>query len=149
MKKLFAIIFLMSISLAMFAQSTSPRFGTLKNQDNTGRVLTYKAINIVSANLSGANKAYTMQPNAFLTIYRITLPADTTALTLTQPTVSNACLGDEIVIIASAASSTPLIKFQGSNWINAGTATLSTKLRAVIKMVFDGAKWVESYRLVQ
>jgi len=45
MKKIIGIIVLLSAVVLCSAQSTSPRFGTLKNQDNTGRVLTYALVN--------------------------------------------------------------------------------------------------------
>ena len=40
MKKLFSLLFLIAIVAFANAQSTTPRFGTAKNDDNTGRVCT-------------------------------------------------------------------------------------------------------------
>jgi len=143
MKKLIAIIFLFSLAFATFAQSTSPRFGTLKNQDNTGRVLNYKLVTVTD--VAGADSVI-CKPNAWTTIYKVTL---LDSLTLKQPTVTYSYLGDNIEIIASCTSGTPKLKFYGTNWLSAGTATLSSNKRAVIKFVFDGAKWVETGRYVQ
>jgi len=143
MKKLFAIIFLLSLSIAMFAQSTSPKFGTLKNQDNTGRILNYKLVALTDAT---GNDSIAVKPNAYTTIYNITLKD---SLTLKQPVVTNCNLGDKIEILLSAPSGTPFLKLYGTNWKATYKATLSTGLRGVIELVFDGAKWVEEGRNIQ
>lgn len=143
MKKFIFLMLLTISGLAVIAQSTSPRFGTAKNQDNTGRVLTYTYVSVTDA--AGADSV-TATPAAFETIYRVSL---TDSLTMSQPVVTKSYAGDNITIIASAASGTPKLKFYGSYWQTAGTATLSTGLRAVIKLVFDGSKWVEASRVVQ
>jgi len=57
-------------------------------------------------------------------------------------------LGDELTLLITGTSGDK-VKFTGSNWVSAGTATLSSGLKAVIKFVFDGAKWVEASRVVQ
>jgi len=143
MKKLFAVIFLLAISVAMFGQSTSPRFGTLKNQDNTGRVLNYKLVAVTDA--TGADSVVIV-PNAYTTIYKVVLKD---SLTFKAPNVTYSSLGDKIEIILSAASGTPFLKFYGTNWLTAGKATMSSGLRGVIELVFDGAKWVEEGRYIQ
>lgn len=124
------------------AQSTSPRFGTTPNADNTGRVLTYKYQSIVDA--SGAD-SISLYPSAFNTIVRVAL---TDNYTFKQPNIRNSKAGDVIQIVASGASGT-ILKFSGSYFQTAGTATLSTGGRAVISLIFDGAKWVEASRVVQ
>lgn len=124
------------------AQSTSPRFGTLKNQDNTGRVLTYKLVAVADA--TGADSV-TIAPNAFETIYRVTA---LDSLTFKSPVVRNSYLGDVVTIMVTGTSG-DLIKFTGSNWVSAGTATLSSGLNAIIRFRFNGAKWVEQSRVVQ
>ena len=143
MKKIFSILFLMALMLTAIAQSTSPRFGTLKNQDNTGRILTYGYVGVTDA---AGNDSYVVKPNAYETIYKVTL---IDSLTFTQPTVTKCSLGDKMTIILNAASGTPKLKFSGDVWINAGTAKLSTKVRGVLVMIFDGAKWVEVSRVIQ
>ena len=148
MKKSFAFLaFALSIALVIpdyaKAQSTSPRFGTTKNQDNTGRVLNYAYVNVTDA--TGADSV-TSRANAFETIYRVVL---VDSLTFKAPVVTNCKAGDRITILASAASGTPFLKFNGTNWITAGTMTMTTRLRGVINLIFDGAKWVESGRYVQ
>ena len=143
MKKLFAVIFLLAISIAMYGQSTSPRFGTLKNQDNTGRVLNYKVVTVTD--VTGADSTV-VSSNAYTTIYNVTLKD---SLTLKQPIVTNCYFGDKIEIILTAPSGTPFLKFYGSNWKTAGKATLSTGLKGIIELVFDGAKWIEEGRYIQ
>lgn len=143
MKQLiFSILFLLVGSLAVDAQSTSPRFGTATNQDNTGRVLTYKYLTLTDA--AGAD-SLTIRPAAYHTVYRVDL-AD--SLFLKSPSVADSYAGDQVTIVASGASG-DLLKFAGTNFITAGTATLSTSARAIIHLVFDGSKWVEASRVVQ
>jgi len=143
MKNLFSIAILIAFVATSFAQSTSPRFGTGNNQDNTGRALTYKYVSVTDA--AGADSVIA-KPSAFQTIYRVTL---TDSLTFKQPVVTTSYAGDNMIIICSAATGTPKLKFTGSNWLTAGSATLSTNLRSVIRLVFDGAKWVETGRYTQ
>lgn len=123
------------------AQSTSPRFGTAKNTDNTGRVLTYKLVSVTDA--AGADTVI-LRPNAWETIYKV---AALDSLTLGQPVLTNAYYGDAIILQITGTSG-DLIKFTGSNWVSAGTATLSSGLNAIITFRFNGTKWVEQSRVV-
>jgi hypothetical protein len=141
-------IYLIIVCFTLFAvgasaQSTTPRYGTGANQDNTGRILTYKYVSLTDA--VGADSVIA-RPREYSTLYRVVL---VDSFTFKQPVITSCYAGDYITIVASAASGTPKMKFTGSNWITAGTATLSTGLRAVIRLVFDGAKWVEVSRVVQ
>lgn len=146
MKNLFALLFLFAFSFALApeaeAQSTSPRFGTLKNQDNTGRVLNYAFVSVADA--AGADSVVA-RPAAWETIYKV---AVLDSITFKQPVVTNCYAGDIITIMATGTSG-DLIKFTGSNWVSAGTATLSSGLNAIIRFRFNGAKWVEESRVVQ
>ena len=139
MKKLLFILSFLIAVVAVNAQSTSPRFGTAKNQDNTGRVLTYNYVAVTDA--TGADSVI-ITPAAYQTFYRVTL---TDSLTFKQPVLKASYAGDHITIIASGASGT-FIKFTGSYWVTSGTATLSTGGRSIISLTFDGAKWVENVR---
>ena len=142
MKK-FILFFIALISFACVnAQSTSLRFGTTKNDDNTGRVLTYAYKSITDG--TGADSAL-LVPAAYKTYVRIAL---TDSFYLKSPTVTKSYAGDILVIVSSGSSGSKL-KFAGTNFISAGTATLSSSGRAVITFVFDGAKWVESGRVIQ
>lgn len=143
MKKI-AFIFLIVLGANIAkAQSTSPRFGTRAGSDNTGRVLTYKYQSVTDA--AGADSV-TLNPSAWETIVRIAL---VDSVFLNSPVVTRSFAGDKLVVIASSASSGKKLKFAGTNFISTGTATTSTGNRAVVKFVFDGAKWVESDRTVQ
>ena len=124
------------------AQSTGPRFDTTHVGDNTGRVLTYRYFSVQDN--TGADSV-ALSPRAWFTIIPIAM---TDSFCLKQPIITQCYAGDNLEIIASGASGTK-VKFNGSYWITTGTATLSTKGRAVIKFVFDGAYWVEANRTVQ
>ncbi len=127
---------------AVQAQSTSPRFGTAKNQDNTARVLTFKTQSLTDA--AGADSA-TIEPNAWHTIVQV---AALDSFTLKSPTVTNCSYGDQLVIYVTGTSGDKL-KFTGTNWASSGTATLSSVAKAIIEFFFDGAKWTEKTRTVQ
>lgn len=142
-KVIFLLIGALSFLSATQAQSTTPRYGTSANQDNTGRALSWRWVTVTDA--AGADSIVS-RARDYHTTYRVTL---TDSLTFKQPVVTSCYAGDQMEIIVSAASGTPFLKFTGTNWVTAGTATLSTKLRAVIRFVFDGAKWVEASRVVQ
>jgi hypothetical protein len=142
-KLLFLLVIGASIATQVISQTTTPRFGITVGADNTGRTVTYKYKAITD--VAGAD-SIAVAPGAWQTLYKVTL---TDSFTFKQPVVTNCYFGDQITIIASAASGTPKLKFTGSKWKTAGTATLSTGLRAVIDLVFDGAAWVERSRVVQ
>lgn len=141
MKKLFSIFAALLVFGVVSAQSTSPRFGTAKNTDNTGRVLTYKLVSVTDA--AGADSV-TVAPSAFETIYKLSA---LDSLTFKSPTVTNSYYGDQVTIQVSGASGTK-VKFTGTNWVSAGTATLSSGLNAIITFRFNGTKWVEQSRVV-
>ena len=141
MKNLIVIIALF-IGVSVSAQSTSPRFGTAKNQDNTYRVLTLKKAAIVDA---AGNDTVSVVPSAYMSY--VTCDA-VDSVTVKIGSVASSYFGDNLQLIVSGTSGKK-VKFIGSNLLTAGTATLSSNGRAVITFVFDGAKWVESARVVQ
>ena len=142
MKKLLIVLFAICFTVAANAQSTSPRFGTTKSQDNTGRVLNYKLVSVTDA--AGADSVVS-KASAWETVYKV---ATTDSITFKQPVVTDCYYGDQITIMAAGASGTK-VKFTGSNWVSAGTATLSSGLNAIITFRFNGTKWVEQSRVVQ
>ena len=144
MKKIIGIIVLLSAVVLCSAQSTSPRFGTLKNQDNTGRVLTYALVNYTD--VAGADSLKTL-PNAWQTIYNFTISTD--SVLFGSPVLAKSFLGDNIVIIVQGSATGKKLKFSGTNIIGAGTVTTTTNKKAVVRLIFDGAKWVETGRYVQ
>lgn len=142
MKKLLFILAAMVAIFAANAQSTTPRWGSGPNNDNTGRVLTWNFKSITDA--AGADST-TLVPGAYNTTVRLAL---TDSFFFKSPSVKQSFAADVLTIVASGASGTK-VKFAGSNFISAGTATLSTLGRAVVTFIFDGAKWVEQSRVVQ
>jgi hypothetical protein len=142
MKNLIALFAFIFAFVAVNAQSTSPRFGTAKNTDNTGRVLTYKLVSVTDA--AGADSV-TVAPNAWETLYKV---AALDSITFKSPTVTNSYYGDRVVLMVSGTSGDK-VKFTGTNWQSAGTATLSSGLVAVITFRFNGTKWIEESRVVQ
>lgn len=142
MKKLLFILAAMVAVFAANAQSTTPRWGSGPNNDNTGRVLTWKYQSITDA--AGADSV-TLVPSAYNSTIRVAL---TDSFFFKSPSVKQSFAADVLTIVASGASGTK-VKFAGSNFISAGTATLSTGGRAVVTFIFDGAKWVEQSRVVQ
>lgn len=141
MKKILFVLFTIC-TLAAVAQSTSPRFGTTAGRDNTFRTLTCKLTALTDA--AGADSA-TLSTSAYNTLVTI---AVLDSFALKSPTVTKAFLGDQLTIIATGTSG-DMLKFTGTNWVSAGTATLSSGLKAVVRFIFDGAKWVEASRVVQ
>lgn len=141
MKKFIALILGTISILSASAQSTTPRyFGA--NNDNTGRALTYNWI--AKTDATGADTLKFI-PNGYKTTVRATL---TDSLGLSISSVTKSYAGDQMQVIASGASGTK-VKFIGSNFQTAGTATLSSGLFAIISLVFSGTKWVEYSRVVQ
>jgi len=142
MKKILFILSFVAFSFVSNAQSTTPRFGSGVGNDNTGRVLTYVYTSVTDA--AGADSV-TLKPNAWETVVRITL---VDSLMLNSPSVTRSFAGDRMELVVSGASGKK-VKFAATNFITAGTATLSTSGRSVISLIFDGAKWVESGRVTQ
>jgi len=143
MKKIFILIMLF-VAVGIMAQSTSPRFGTLKNQDNTGRILTYSYVTATDA--AGFDSIKTA-PNTYETIYNLTVSTD--SLRFGSPNVKFSCAGDIIKIIVQSASTGKKLTFKSPLIIGQGAVTTTTKGKAVVAFIFDGAKWVELYRLAQ
>ena len=138
------VLFILSIIFATnaIAQSTSPRFGTTKNKDNTFRTLTNKLVSVTD--VDGADSV-TLSPSGYNNLINVSA---LDSLTFKSPTVTNCYLGDELTMVIVGTSGDK-IKFTGTTWVSAGTATLSSGLNAVIRFVFNGNEWVEASRVVQ
>lgn len=141
MKNIIIAVIAMFAFNVSFAQSTSPRFGTTAGRDNTYRVLT---LGYTSVTETAGNDTLEFRPTKYTNYYRLTM---TDSTTFSISSTANSYAGDVIKIIASGTSG-DLLKFIGSNLLTAGTATFTTNERAVIELVFDGAKWVEASRAV-
>ena len=143
MKKfIFSIIAILAVTFVS-AQSTSPRFGTAKNQDNTYRALTLGAT--------------TVTPTSTL----VTLPAQTkftnivtVASTSLSPTftanVSSSYLGDQMkVLVAANSAGTRTITLSTNLIGTATTQTVEASKKASFTFLFDGSKWIETSRCVE
>lgn len=137
---IFALISIFAFSIVN-AQSTSPRTGLGSNNDQTGRVLTWKYQSV--SDVAGSDSII-LATNAYNHTVRLAL---TDSIFFKNPNVKNCFAADRLFIVASGASGTK-VKFASTNFISAGTATLSSSGRAVITFIFDGSKWVESSRIV-
>lgn len=144
MKKIICIALFASFGLSAAAQYTTPRQGTGYRVDQ--RKNTSLSYLTPTDGASATIDTFAVTTNAKETIYRIVLVDSVCA---GAPTLTNAYAGDEITFVLSAASGTPFLRFVGTNWVTAGTATMTTRLRSVIRFIFDGAKWVESGRYTQ
>ena len=143
MKKLLLVCTIAVSAFTANAQYTTPRVGTGVKYDL--RKLNY-AYSTKTDAASATIDTFAVAPNAFNTVYRLVLVDSVCA---GNPSVTNSYAGDQITFIISAASGTPFLRFVGANWIGAGTATMTTRLRSVIRFIFDGAKWVEQGRYTQ
>ena len=141
MKKLISFLIAIIAIVSVNAQSTSPRWGSAKNEDNTGAVLTWKYTTLNDA--IGADSVI-IAPNAYTSVYKFTV---VDSIYFKTPVLKNSYLGDNISLIATGSTGGK-IKFASTNLVTSGTATLSSGGKAVIKFIFDGAKWVESDRSV-
>lgn len=137
MKKLFSILFLVCFTSVLFAQVATPRFGTLKNQDNTGRVLTY---DVVAKTYS---TTVTITPNAYETFVNVaTLTGDATVSATTTVTHKY----DQLSILLVADTSTRTVTLGNGFAKNRGTYVVAPSTKAYLKFIFDGTAWVELSR---
>lgn len=140
MKKLFALFALFALASCALAQSTSPRFGVLKNQDNTGRGLTY-------GYLAPTITATTViAPNKFDNTYAI---PSLTLSPIINFTVTSANAADRTVLIIGASAATRTVTFGGSVVTSATTMTVGSGKKATASFIFDGANYIEVSRTVQ
>jgi hypothetical protein len=144
MKNLFLSIIFLCCSFLVNAQSTSPRFGTTKNQDNTGRVLTYAKVGYTFTATVDTIKLF---PRAFETYVAPDSLAD--SLMVKFSNVTKSYYGDKVVITVVAKTGTQKVKFASTNISVGATISCLQNKRATIVFVFDGVKWVELCRFVE
>lgn len=142
MKKLLFELAFTFLAITSFAQSTLPRFGTKSNQDNTFRTL---PLHFFAIRDTTGFDSVNVRPSGYENIYTIHL---LDSFSIATPVIVTSFCGDKIQFQVQGASGTKL-QFKGSNWITTGTATLSTKGRAIIDFVFDGTNYTEVTRTVQ
>jgi hypothetical protein len=114
------------------------RFGIAKNEDNTGRVLTYNYLKpayvaTLSVNLSNSKT--------------FVEPALLTGAMTVNAVVSNSLEFDEVVFLLTADSTNRVVTF-GTNFKTSGTLTVTASKIASIAFVFNGTYWVEVSRTV-
>lgn len=147
MKKIVFLSLFVAMASVALAQNTVPRYGIATNQDNTGRVMTWKYLKPTDAAGADTVKLF---PKAYTTVVQFTA-LDSLAFNVTN--LAQSYVGDELeFIVTNIAGSGHLVKFVGSNWqMGSGGAaiTLTASKRANIFFVFDGTFWVENSRLVQ
>jgi hypothetical protein len=141
MKNILLVLSVLFATVA-FSQSTSPRWGTTAGRDNSYRGLQLKKITVTDE--AGADST-TLAPSAYNTLVAV---AVLDSFTFKSPTVTKCSQGDEMTLLCTGTSGDK-VKFTGTNWVSTGTATLSSGLKAIIRFIFDGAKWVEASRVVQ
>lgn len=164
MKKIFSLSFLVAL-VAILASSFAtpavlpstspvkvdtaiiPRWGTGANNDNTGRVLTWRYL--LATDAAGADTVK-LAPRAFSTTIQYSA-VDSLAFSLSS--LTQCYIGDELqVLITNSSGSGHLVKFVGTGWqfgSSGASITLTASKRANIAFVYDGIYWVEQSRLVQ
>ena len=145
MKNLLSLIILLCLTVGVsFAQYTAPRWGTTKNKNNTGSVLTFNKVDYTFATGVDTLK---LSPAASETYVQV--PAMTDSLLVQIVTVKASYFGDKIYITTSASGATRKLKFTTSNVTGAGTASPGSGKRVIIVLMFEGTKWVEVSRYVE
>lgn len=137
---------LMIATLSIVAQNTAPRFLVNTYGRTVGAKLNaYQAV----TDAAGADTV-SLYPQAGKTVIKMAV-LDSIAVKFAS--VKNSYVGDEVVIVATNASgASHLIKILSNNSEVASTGgrvTLASTLGAVIRFIFNGAKWVEASRTVQ
>jgi len=135
-KLLFLVTLQIALAGSLFAQNSTPRFGSPPNGDNTGRTLPY------AFKVQTYAAALQQFPNAFETIYKINL---TGALT-DSIKVDNANIGDRVIIIFTGDTTRVVTFTQRAH--STGTLSVANTKRAVIEFVFDGTYWLETNRSI-
>ena len=139
MKKfILSIMFLAMACFMATAQSTSPRFGTLKNQDNTSRLLTngyltpvYAAtVNIVPKWSSTTVKVGQLTGN----------------LTLTS-TVTACAVTDQLALILNSDATDRTVTFS-TGFVNGSTVLVPASTTICLYLDFNGTGWVHATKPV-
>ena len=148
MKNFLFIIFAL-ITFSVSAQSVNPRFGIVKSDDNTGRVLTYKFNNTNDA--IGADTVK-LSPNAWETLV-VPSATITDSLSYSLRSLSTSYTGDFLIFsFTNSTGANHKIKFVGAGWqfsSSGSSITLTTAKKARISFMFDGTVWIETGRMVQ
>lgn len=146
MKKFLQVLLLMLfVCSGVFAQSTSPRWGSNpKKQTATGASISYR---LVTYSFATGVDTLKLMPDGGETVVKI--DAMTDSLLVQFKNIKNSYFGDKVTFITSASGASRKLKFWATNCTSAGTATPGSGKRVVIVFIFDGTKWVEVSRYVE
>jgi hypothetical protein len=151
MKKLLLAFALTTIlASCALAQSTKPRFGITKNDDNTGRILTFALITTTDA-AQAALDTVVISPRSWETIVRPSANIQD-SVCYKIPTAGSYSLGDIVEFMVAKGTGAGKIKIFGSNVVLSGTTiaiALAANKMAVIRLRWNGTKWIEEFRMVQ
>jgi len=148
MKKFLAILVLfVSMAYTASAQFTTSRFGTGRNNDNTGRVTTY---NFVTSYDAAGNDTISVTPNAWQTnIIPSSAITDSVNIKLN---LTRCYLGDNLRVMVTKGSGSGAIRFPSAYFINDATAnryTVAANKTAVFEFIFTGTKFMMSGKTIQ
>lgn len=148
MKKIIFLFAALILSVAgANAQSTTPRFGTTKNSDNTGRVLTYK---LVTTNDAAGNDTISVTPNAWETIIRPS--SNITDSVNIKAVLTNCQLGDYLTVIINKGSGAGAVRFPSAYFITPLATqryTIAASKTNIFRFQFNGVKFIEIGKTVQ
>jgi hypothetical protein len=147
MKKFITLLFLVAFTLVAQAQSTTSRFGTGRNNDNTGRATTY---NFVSTNDAAGNDTIFVTPGYWQT--NIVPSAAITDSVNIKLNLTKTYLGDNLRVVVSKGSGSGAIRFPSTYFINDATAnryTIAANKVAVFEFIFNGSKYVMTNKTIQ
>ena len=139
MKNIISLLFLLALSVSMYAQSTSPRFGT-GVRDNTGRVLNYK-LATPAADAVGNDTVY-FSPDAWETIVRSSV--NITDSVNYKPSLRNVQLGDNLIVFVSKGTGSGAIRFPSTLFtcdVAISRYTLAANKTAVFVFKFNGTRF--------
>jgi hypothetical protein len=147
MKKIIFLFAALILSVAVQAQSTTPRFGTTKNSDNTGRVLTYK---VATTNDAAGNDTISITPNAWETILRPS--SDLTDSVNIRAYLTNAKLGDYLTVIINKGSGAGGVRFISTYFVNdvsTNRYTVAASKTNIFRFQCNGVKWIMIGKTIQ
>jgi hypothetical protein len=145
MKKLISILLIgVVFACSIAAQSTTPRFGTTGNVDNTGRALNWKYITTTP---TSSTATLTQNPNAYTTIIKIGPLRHALSDSLSA---TKAYVGDEVIFLFESDTLTAgrVVTFNSNAIKSAGTLTVTKSKKATVTFIFDGVIWIEKSRAI-
>lgn len=135
MKKFISLLILaFAFTVGVSAQATTPRFGTSKNSDNTGRVLTYGYSAI------SYDDTVTVAPNAYETIYKYTT---LTGNCIIYATETKCRVGDKVYFLFNLASGGARTVTFGTGFTASATMVVDSAQAASVTFMYNGSNFIE------